>query len=112
MSRLIYAEVLTEKLKEWLKDKETFQSCGTAEIDILKTIIDDISNIPTVEANSDIHAKWEPDEESSVEKPCYRCSNCGAVLEEDYKWHNHNFCYHCGAKMDGEENENRRVNNE
>lgn len=52
-----------------------------------------------------IHAKWKPDEESSVEKPCYRCSNCGAVLEEDYKWHNHNFCYHCGAKMDGEENE-------
>lgn len=52
-----------------------------------------------------IHAKWEPDEESSVEKPCYRCSNCGAVLEEDYNWHNHNFCYHCGARMDGEENE-------
>lgn len=107
MSRLIDAEVLTEKLKEWLKDKEKSRGCGTAEeiwcdgaeIDILKTIIDDISNMPIVEANSDIHAKWEPDEESSVEKPCYRCSNCGAVLEEDYNWHNHNFCYHCGSKM-------------
>lgn len=59
-----------------------------------------------------IHAKWEPDEELNVEKPCYRCSNCGAVLEEDYNWHNHNFCYHCGAEMSSEENENRRVNNE
>lgn len=55
-----------------------------------------------------IHAKWKPDEESSVEKSCYRCSNCGAVLEEDYKWHNHNFRYHCGARMDGKSNSNIR----
>lgn len=69
-----------------------------------------IANFDTVDVKPVIviHAKWEPDEESSVEKPCYRCSNCEAVLEEDYNWHNHNFCYHCGAKMDGEENENRR----
>ncbi len=62
-----------------------------------------IANFDTVDAKPVIviHAKWEPDEESSVEKPCYRCSNCEAVLEEDYNWHNHNFCYHCGAKMDG-----------
>ena len=108
MSRYIDAEALTEKLKEWLKGKETSRGRGTAEeiwcndaeIEVLETIIDDISNMPTVEANSDIHAKWEPDEESSVEKPCYRCSICGAVLEEDYNWHNHNFCYHCGARCD------------
>lgn len=111
--RLIDADALTEELKKWLKDKELHRSLGTAEeiwcndaeIEVLETIIDDISRMPTVEAKPIIHAKWEPDEESSVEKPCYRCSNCGAVLEEDYNWHNHNFCYHCGAKMDGEENE-------
>ena len=112
--RLIDADALTEELKEWLKDKELHRGLGTAEeiwcadaeIDVLKTIIDDISSTPTVNVKPIIHAKWELDEDSSsLEKPCYRCSNCGAVLEEDYKWHNHNFCYNCGAKMGGEENE-------
>lgn len=62
-----------------------------------------IANFDTVDVKPVIviHAKWEPDEESSVEKPCYRCSNCEAVLEEDYTWHN--FCYYCGARMDGDE---------
>lgn len=64
-----------------------------------------IANFDCIKAKPIIHAKWEPDEESSVKEPCYRCSNCGAVLEEDYNWHNHNFCYNCGARMDGDENE-------
>lgn len=31
-----------------------------------------------------------------------RCSGCKAIIEK-YEWHNHNwnFCYHCGAIMDG-----------
>ena len=30
----------------------------------------------------------------------YHCSVCGAVLEEDdVKWRNNYFCYHCGADM-------------
>ena len=99
--RLIDADALTEELKEWLKDKELRQRfgsaeeiwCNVAEIDMLENIIDDISSTPTVEAKPDIQAKWELDED------CYRCSNCGAVLEEDYNWHNHNFCYNCGSKM-------------
>lgn len=101
MSRLIDADALTEELKEWLKDKELHRGVGTAEeiwcedaeIDILNAIIEDISRMPTVEAKPVIHAKWKLDED------CYRCSNCGAVLEEDYNWHNHNFCYNCGSKM-------------
>ena len=53
MSRLIDAEALTEKLKEWLKGKETSRGRGTAEeiwcndaeIDILDAIIEDISRM-------------------------------------------------------------------
>lgn len=60
-----------------------------------------IANFDCIKAKPIIHAKWEPDEESSVKEPCYRCSNCEAVLEEDYTWHN--FCYYCGARMDGDE---------
>ena len=99
--RLIDADVLTEGLKEWLKDKEVHRCVGTAEeiwcedaeIDILDAIIEDISRMPTVEAKPVIHAKWKFDEDD------YICSNCGAVLEEEYKWHNHNFCYNCGSKI-------------
>lgn len=34
------------------------------------------------------------------EDECHKCSKCGAILEEDFYWHCHNYCYHCGAKMD------------
>ncbi len=44
------------------------------------------------------HARWK---ESEGE---FRCTNCGAILEEDMRrWHNFYYCYHCGAKMDFEE---------
>lgn len=43
-----------------------------------------------------IHAKWMD------RKDYHSCSNCGAVLEEDYKWHYHAYCYHCGARMNAE----------
>lgn len=39
-------------------------------------------------------AQWVQEEEN-----VWRCSNCGAVLEEDYHWHYHQFCYHCGRLM-------------
>lgn len=106
MSKLIDAEALTEKLKEWLKDKETSRGRGTAEeiwcndaeIDILKTIIDDISIMPIVEANSDIHAKWVENSFPSMLSKCSNCSfSCGAA---SFK-----YCPMCGARMDGEENE-------
>ncbi len=29
-----------------------------------------------------------------------RCSKCGAILtEEEYKWKNNYYCYHCGSPM-------------
>lgn len=39
-------------------------------------------------------AEWVNEEEN-----VWRCSNCGAVLEEDYNWRYHQFCYHCGCLM-------------
>ncbi len=57
----------------------------------------DIEDAPTLDIQPIVHAEWIEDED------CHRCSNCKAVLEEDYKWHNHNYCYHCGARMDKKE---------
>ena len=107
MSRLIDAEALTEKLKEWLKDKETSRGRGTAEeiwcndaeIDILDAIIEDISRMPTIEAKPIIHAKWVSNKiPGSILSGCSHCNfSCGA--------YSHKYCPYCGAKMDGEENE-------
>lgn len=59
------------------------------------------SFVPSEDVEPVVHAKWVFDEDSSSEEEkCYRCSNCKAILEEDYKWHVHNYCYHCGAKME------------
>ena len=61
--------------------------------------------VPSEDVESVVYAKWVFDEDSSSEEEkCYRCSNCNAILEEefkeDYKWRVHNYCYHCGAKME------------
>lgn len=58
-----------------------------------------IDEMPTADVEPVTHAEWEYDGADR------RCSNCGAIVEED-EWFNHNwyYCYHCGAKMGGEEN--------
>ena len=73
------------------------------EYNMYSDVMDMIDNAPTEDVQPVVHAKWFLDGDSSIEdEKCYRCSNCKAVLEEDYKWHNHNYCYHCGARMDKE----------
>ena len=51
------------------------------------------------------HGKWIVDvKRYGNEDP--HCSECSAILEGDqWYWRNNNYCYHCGARMDGEENE-------
>lgn len=55
-----------------------------------------IEKLETEDVVPVIHAKWMD------RKDYHSCSNCGAVLEEDYKWHYHAYCYHCGARMNAE----------
>lgn len=70
----------------------------------MKDGADIFNDAPTEDVQPVVHAKWFLDgNSSSEEEKCYRCSNCKAVLEEDYKWRNHNYCYHCGARMDKKE---------
>lgn len=56
-----------------------------------------IDEMPAADVEPVTHAEWEYDGADR------RCSNCGAIVEED-EWFNHNwyYCYHCGAKMGGE----------
>lgn len=42
--------------------------------------------------------KWVKDENGD-----YRCSKCKAIIENDeWERHNYNYCYHCGARMEDE----------
>lgn len=58
--------------------------------------IEDYNKQPAADVEPVTHAEWEYDGADR------RCSNCGAIVEED-EWFNHNwyYCYHCGAKMGG-----------
>lgn len=72
---------------------------GDSTNDRANQIIDEFDTLPAADVEPVTHAEWEYDGADR------RCSNCGAIVEED-EWFNHNwyYCYHCGAKMGGEEN--------
>lgn len=96
MARYIDAEKLINESK--------LDEFGCFDWSEVLAVITDEKLAPTEDVQPVVHAKWFLDgDSSSEEEKCYRCSNCKAVLEEDYKWHNHNYCYHCGAKMDKKE---------
>ena len=65
----------------------------------IEELVKDFTVIPIETPSADVepvtHAEWEYDGADR------RCSNCGAIVEED-EWLNHNwyYCYHCGAKME------------
>ena len=66
------------------------------------------SSQPTIDAVEVVHGEWIevhdwlqiPQEESGT----YRCSACGQVMK--YPW---NYCPNCGAKMDGEEQNDEQI---
>ena len=72
---------------------------GDSTNDRANQIIDEFDTLPSAGVEPVTHAEWEYDGADR------RCSNCGAIVEED-EWFNHNwyYCYHCGARMGGEEN--------
>lgn len=77
--KIVYEDITSE-------DGGTYMVAHAPQIEKLET--EDV--VPV------IHAKWMD------RKDYHSCSNCGAVLEEDYKWHYHAYCYHCGARMNAE----------
>lgn len=82
-------EVALDEFNEFFR---TFQKDVLSFFPDVK-IIATIDGIRVRQQNEPI-AEWVNEEEN-----VWRCSNCGAVLEEDYNWHNHQFCYHCGCSM-------------
>ena len=57
---------------------------------------------PTVDAVEVVHGHWEKTIDNCT--VMHKCSVCGArVVKGFYEYENPNrYCYHCGAKMDGD----------
>ena len=67
-----------------------------------KSVLDSINDVPTVDAAPVVHSHWEKTIDNCT--VMHKCSVCGArVVKGFYEYENPNrYCYHCGAKMDGE----------
>lgn len=97
--RLIDADVLLEKVQFRLPidnhNAEVISGC----VGISRRLIE---TAPTIDAVPVVHGVWE----RSIDNDClmHKCSVCGArVVKGLYEYKNPNlYCYHCGAKMDGE----------
>ena len=61
-----------------------------------------IKDAPTVDAVEVVHGHWEKTIDNCT--VMHKCSVCGArVVKGFYEYENPNrYCYHCGAKMDGD----------
>jgi NADH pyrophosphatase NudC (nudix superfamily) len=59
-----------------------------------------INDCPTVDAVSVVHAHWKYHIPTGLFGDCYhwKCSNCNGDINKK-----HNYCPHCGARMDEKE---------
>lgn len=96
--------IVSEPLKKEIADFKRTVKCDNSDyltgyICALSVVEGMIAELPAADVEPVTHAEWEYDGADR------RCSNCGAIVEED-EWFNHNwyYCYHCGARMKGEEN--------
>lgn len=61
----------------------------------------DIARFPAVDAEPVRHGRWIETEYYDAHKtPIYQCSVCWKGVADHYI-KQHNFCLHCGAKMNG-----------
>lgn len=114
--RVINADVLFSILHEKMKGAEEWRriSKHDAAVECAETAYDTLYNlkmeledeVTTIEAEPVRRAKWVPD---GIDK--WRCSVCGAGNNYAYEWSvsrgkklQDNYCPHCGARMDGDDN--------
>ena len=66
----------------------------------LDAIVDEIENVPTVDAVEVVHGRWHDD----LYDPRYVCLECDKWFLVEDATGAMNYCPNCGAKMDGDGN--------
>ena len=101
MARLIDADKRIAEIKKLCCDG-CDNCCGVkcldCWVDDVMCLIDDAPSVDAVEV---VHGHWIKEIDNSTHM--HKCSVCGArVVKGLYEYDNPNiYCYHCGAKMDG-----------
>lgn len=97
--RLIDANALWGQMEQY----DDYQGAKEAhDLDMIHrdSILFAIEQAPTVDAAPVVHGQFVKNE-TGVNR---HCTACGAYLEDrEYENHTVRFCYYCGAKMDGKE---------
>lgn len=109
--RLIDADALKAKIR---KAEKEFRRCKIEPFERKMAFADGVGavadlivdEVPTVEERK--HGHWIETNECCTgayeSLDYYKCSVCGVVVLEDVDFGVGNYCPHCGAKMDGENN--------
>lgn len=107
MSRYIDADKLSIHFKALVEHAEMEGLYNHAHL--YKRCLELIEDTPTADAVEVRHGEWEtiPDYSHALTTFRHICSECN-VFYKDILPLGHNYCYNCGAKMDGE----RRKDNE
>ena len=71
-----------------------------------KSILKIVDDAPTVDAVEVVHGRWEPRTDAIGFVRCSVCRGCNIYDDwaDGKKW---NYCPHCGAKMDGGNEDDR-----
>ena len=103
MSRLIDADALLERMREYAND-DWNNSLGGLFTDTVDTCIDFVECAETIEAVEVVHGEWT---HTGIDNE-WECSHCKRQMELSDDTNGHpNFCPNCGADMrkGGEEHE-------
>ena len=122
MSRLIDADSLVRNIKKWEKYIGKYEKDIPYDEDIYVSIMMTIEDEPTVDAVPIRHGRWKYDENGmDWNIPAWVCSECrfrndmipthvkgvnGSVeFQNPLSWSGSRYCANCGARMDGEREE-------
>lgn len=94
MGDLISRQAAVDVINYELKYGAVVDQCG------LKTAYDLIEALPSAQPERK-KGKWVRYDGDWLKTMC-KCSECGAMVGINEKYRNL-FCYHCGARMDGEQ---------
>ena len=112
MTKVIYAGVLMEWVKSWLKMDHYYHPSEKQNDIPISELEDIIKRMPTVDAVPVRHGKWvyRKFEVNGLEYEgkCY-CSACGtdALTDHGFEYMTR-FCPNCGARMDAERKEEKK----